>query len=170
MDRAFVSIGSNIDRERHIGRALALLRERFGDLQLSSVYESDAVGFVGEPFFNLVAAFDTDSAPAAIVQALREIEERCGRERGDDRFGPRTMDIDLLMVGDRVVHDGDVAIPRDEVRTQAFVLGPLAEIAGSRIHPVTGQSLESMWNRLEGGEESLRRVSVDGELTGSVES
>ena len=75
MDRAFVSIGSNIDRERHIGRALALLRERFGDLQLSSVYESDAVGFVGEPFFNLVAAFDTDSAPAAIVQALRENAE-----------------------------------------------------------------------------------------------
>lgn len=160
MERIFVSIGSNVDRERRIEQALAMLRARFGELQLSSVYESEAVGFDGAPFLNLVAAFDSDAEPEDIVDALREIEDRCGRERSAARFGPRTMDIDLLLVGNRVIDDGELVIPRDEVESQAFVLCPLAEIAPEREHPVSGETIGSLWARLEDETGALRRVAL----------
>ncbi len=105
MARVFVSVGSNVDRERHIALALELLRAHFGELQLSSVYESAAVGFDGDPFFNLVVAFETDAEPRQIVTALHEMERRCGRPRGGTQFSPRTMDLDLLLAGDLVMRD-----------------------------------------------------------------
>lgn len=160
MERVFVSIGSNVEREQHIGIAIASLRERFGELQLSSVYESAAVGFNGDPFLNLVAGFDCDAEPAEIVAALHEIEHRCGRERGAERFGPRTMDIDLLLFGDRVLCDDDMTIPRADVSAQSYVLCPLAEIAGERRHPVSGERLADMWAQLSEGAQPLRRVDI----------
>lgn len=158
MAKAFVSVGSNVERERNIVLALELLRARFGEVQASSVYETEPVGFEGDPFFNLVVAFDTDAEPRAIVEALRDIERRCGRERGDDRFGPRTMDLDLLLVGDRVMRDDDIVLPRDEISSQPFVLCPLAEIAGERKHPLSGDTLADMWARVEASAAPPRKV------------
>lgn len=158
MSKAFVSVGSNVDRERNIARALDLLRERFGVLQTSSVYETEPVGFDGDPFFNLVVAFDTGAEPRAIITALHEIECRCGRDRDDERFGPRTMDLDLLMVGDRVMHDDGIVLPREEISSQAFVLCPLAEIAGERRHPLSGDTLAVMWSRVESSSGRPRKV------------
>ena len=159
MSTAFVSVGSNVDRERNIARALDLLRARFGDLQISSVYETDPVGFEGDPFFNLVVAFESAAEPRAIVSALHEIECLCGRKREDKRFGPRTMDLDLLMVGERVIREDDIVLPRDEISSQAFVLCPLAEIAGERRHPLSGDTLASMWARIEDSADRPRKVN-----------
>ncbi len=160
MARIFVSVGSNVDRERHIARATELLRARFGELQLSSVYESASVGFEGDPFFNLVVAFETDAEPRQIVTALHDIERRCGRARGGNQLGPRTMDLDLLLVGDRVLREEKIVLPREEIGSQAFVLCPLAEIAGERRHPVSGETLAAMWARLEGDGAELRKVDI----------
>ena len=160
MARVFVSVGSNVDRERHIVFALKSLRARFGEIQLSSVYESASVGFEGAPFFNLVVAFDTDLEPRPIVTALRKIERRCGRERDAERFSPRTMDLDLLLVGDRVMRDEGLVLPREEIGSQAFILCPLAEIAGQRRHPSSGDTLAAMWARLEGDAGTLRKVNL----------
>ncbi len=160
MARVFVSVGSNVDREQHIALALELLRTRFGELQLSSVYESKSVGFDGDPFFNLVVAFDTDVEPRRILTALRKFERRCGRERGEERLGPRTMDLDLLLVGDRVMRDEGIVLPREEISSQAFVLRPLAEIAGERRHPVSGDTLAAMWARLEVDALTMRKVNL----------
>jgi len=160
MARVFVSVGSNVDRERHIALALDLLRARFGELQLSSVYESASVGFDGDPFFNLVVAFETDAEPRQIVTVLHEIERRCGRLRGGNQFSPRTMDLDLLLAGDRVMRDENIVLPREEIGSQAFVLCPLAEIAGERRHPVSGETLAAMWARLEGDAGALREVNI----------
>jgi 2-amino-4-hydroxy-6-hydroxymethyldihydropteridine diphosphokinase len=160
MARIFVSVGSNVHRERHIALALELLRARFGELQLSSVYESASVGFEGAPFFNLVVAFESDAEPRQIVTALHDMERRCGRARGDPQLGPRTMDLDLLLVGDRVLREEGIVLPREEIGSQAFVLCPLAEIAGDAKHPVSGETLAAMWARLEGDGEELRKVNI----------
>jgi 2-amino-4-hydroxy-6-hydroxymethyldihydropteridine diphosphokinase len=165
METVFVSVGSNVDRERHIVRALDLLRARFGELRRSSVYESASVGFDGDPFFNLVVAFNSDAEPRGIVSALREVERKCGRDRRGKRFGPRTMDLDLLLVGRRVMNDGAIVLPHEEISTQAFVLCPLAEIAGGLEHPHTGVRFVDMWanmrSRRKDGADDLRRVEFD---------
>lgn len=161
MEEVFVSVGSNVDRERYIAFALDLLRARFGELRRSGVYESASVGFDGDPFFNLVVAFDSDAAPRRIVSALRDMERQCGRDRRGKRFGPRTMDLDLLLVGDRVMNDGGIVLPHEEISTRAFVLCPLAEIAGERTHPVTGESIAAMWAAFKDGADALRSVDFD---------
>lgn len=135
MPRVFVSIGSNIDKARNIGSGVAALSERFGALVVSSVYESEAVGFAGDNFYNLVVAFDTDEPLDTVVAELDRVENEHGRVRNGERFNNRTLDLDILLYGDLVRHDADVDIPRSEITRYAFVLAPLAEIAPAGRHP-----------------------------------
>lgn len=159
MPRVYVSIGSNQDRERHVRTAVAALAERFDDLRLSSVYETEAVGFSGDPFFNLVAAFETDLDLEALVGVLRDIEVGTGRVRTEKRFGPRTMDIDVLVYGDTICDEDPIEVPRSEITRQAYVLHPLAEIAPNATHPVLGESYASLDRRLGLSREGMRRVN-----------
>ena len=161
MTRVFVSVGSNIERERHVPAALSALRERFGELQLSRVYESDALGFDGAPFYNLVVSFETDEAPELVADVLREVEAACGRRRGAERFASRTMDLDLLLYGDRVLRQPGLELPRPEILTDAFVLRPLAEIAGALLHPVLGRSYAELWEAFDDSAQHTAAVSFD---------
>jgi 2-amino-4-hydroxy-6-hydroxymethyldihydropteridine diphosphokinase len=154
-------MGSNQDRERSILGAVRSLRARFGALTLSSVYESEAVGFDGGPFYNLVAGFDAEEPVAAIRDALRSIEDRFGRVRGGDKFGPRTLDLDLLVYGDRTGRLGGLDLPRDEILRYAFVLAPLAEVAGGEVHPLEGRSYRELWEAFDQTKQPLTRVDLD---------
>lgn len=145
MARVYVSIGSNIDRDASIRGGVAALADRFGPLTLSSVYESEAVGFEGDNFYNLVAVFDSDEPVEAIAAALRQIEDEHGRVRSGPRFSSRTLDLDLLLYDDLVLKSNGIEIPRDEILTNAFVLWPLAEVAPEQRHPETGQSFAELW-------------------------
>ncbi|SFM02786.1 2-amino-4-hydroxy-6-hydroxymethyldihydropteridine diphosphokinase [Marinobacter zhejiangensis] len=141
----YISIGSNIDRERHIGKALDALADEFGELEISSVYESEAVGFDGEPFLNLVVAIQSDKSVAELSKLFKGIEAANGRVRNAPKFSPRTLDLDILTYGDKAgVIDG-VELPRAEILKNAFVLLPLAEIAPDHLHPVANQSYDELW-------------------------
>ncbi len=159
MPRVYVSIGSNIDREANIRGAVRMLREHYGPLTLSRVYETPAEGFDGDAFYNLVAAFDTEESVDQLHAALAAIEAGHGRQRGGARFGPRTLDLDILLYGDLVRHDDRFDVPRDEIEKHAFVLGPLAEIAPDLRHPETGTTLARMWENFA-GRRALRPVDL----------
>jgi 2-amino-4-hydroxy-6-hydroxymethyldihydropteridine diphosphokinase len=140
----YVSVGSNIDRERNIRAAVAALRQQFGCITLSSVYETQAQGFDGDPFYNLVVGFETPLSADVINSALHAIENRHGRQRGNQKFSARTLDLDLLLYGDEVMSDKN--IPRDEITRYAFVLLPLVEIAPNVVHPQHKQPLRRLWD------------------------
>jgi 2-amino-4-hydroxy-6-hydroxymethyldihydropteridine diphosphokinase len=147
--RVFVSIGSNIDRERNVTGALDSLRREFGELQQSTIYETAAVGFEGDPFYNLVVGFDSGLGPRELAGVLHRIEDQHGRRRGGDKFGARTLDLDLLLYDDLVLDEADLKLPRPEILDYAFVLRPLAEIAGQRRHPLTGSSFAALWEAFD---------------------
>jgi 2-amino-4-hydroxy-6-hydroxymethyldihydropteridine diphosphokinase len=161
MPRVYVSIGSNVDRARQVREAAIALRRRFGEVSLSSVYDSPAVGFAGADFYNLVAAFDTRLSPLEVAAALREIEDAQGRRREGPRFADRTLDLDLLLYGDLVGRVGDLQLPRPEILEHAFVLLPLAEIAGAEHHPVSGRTYAELGRELATARAGLRPVAVD---------
>lgn len=149
MPTAYVSIGSNIDREKHIPASLKALSSHFGALTLSSIYETEAVGFSGDPFYNLVVGFDSDQDIKTIMDILRQIELDNGRNRECKKFSARTLDLDLLLYGDAIIDEDRFQIPRHEIEKYAFVLEPLAEIAGHLRHPVSGIRYALMWEQFD---------------------
>lgn len=155
MARIYVSLGSNVEPRVNIRRAVTELRAHYGELQLSRVYESEAVGFDGENFLNLVAGFDTDEDVHAVVAVLRDVEARCGRERNGARFAPRSMDLDLLLYDQQVLQENGLTLPRGEITEHAFVLRPLAELAPELVHPVTGVRFAELWRGFDRPGQSL---------------
>jgi len=159
MPRVFVGIGSNIDREASVRAGVADLREKYGELQLSSVYESEAVGFEGDAFYNLVAAFDTPDSVDEVIKTLAEIEETHGRQRGSERFSSRTLDLDLLLYGTLVSRGEGYHVPRDEIPRYAFVLWPLSELEPAMKHPQTGETFLAMWEDFDKRNQTLLPIT-----------
>ena len=140
-----VSIGSNINREFHIQQAVKALRQHFGDLVCSPVYETAAVGFEGEDFLNLVVSFTTEDDVYQVSATLKAIEDDLGRDRTQVKFSARSIDLDLLTYNDFIMDQSGVQIPRYEILQNAFVLKPLSDIAGSHFHPGLGISFAELW-------------------------
>ncbi len=155
MARVYVSIGSNIDRDANIRGGVADLQAHYGELSLSAVYESESVGFDGDNFYNLVAAFDTEEPVLEVARVLHDIENAHGRTREGPRFSSRTLDIDMLLYNDFIMQEGKLELPRDEITKNAFVLWPLAEIAPDRKHPVLKRSYAELWATFDKGKQPL---------------
>lgn len=160
MVAVLVSIGSNIDRDVNVAAAVAALRARFGQLTLSSVYETAAVGFHGAAFYNLVARFETDMTPQGIAGILREIEDERQRDRSAPKMGSRTLDLDLLLYGDLVTDGHGLELPRREIMHHAFVLRPLAELAGDTRHPTNGRTFAELWAAFDAEKQRTRRLRM----------
>jgi len=156
----FVAIGSNVEPEKHLRAALIGLAERFGVLRLSRVYRNQPIGFDGDDFLNMVAAFDTDLSVPDLESSLAGIEADNGREPGGQKFGPRTLDLDLLLYGDQVSDEGRHRIPRDEITRYAFVLRPLTDLAGERLHPVERRSFDEIWGEFDADKHPLEPVDL----------
>ncbi len=144
--RIALGIGSNLNRRRHIENALRALREEFGELQISPVYRSFAVGFEGPDFFNLVCLAETNLEVPALRDVLKKIEGREGRSYYSSRFSSRTLDIDILLYGDCVLTDLGFDIPRHEILEHAFVLKPMADMLPNVTHPQVGKNFSTLWS------------------------
>ena len=149
-----ISIGSNIERERYTRQSVVALKQHFSNVTVSSVYESEAVGFNGNPFYNLVARAETDVSVDDVCNILKTIEKENGRVHSAKKFCARTLDLDLLTFDDRVINE-PVVLPRDEITFNAFVLWPLAELVPNDIHPVTKQSYAEMWQAFDKQKQQL---------------
>jgi 2-amino-4-hydroxy-6-hydroxymethyldihydropteridine diphosphokinase len=144
MARVFVGIGSNISPAINIPAAITELVKHFPDLRCSRVFESEAVGFDGENFYNLVAEFSSSLSVTELSGLLRQIELQLGRSASAQKFSARTVDIDLLLIDDLVM-DEPVQLPRAEILENAFVLWPLSELAPELKHPIAGFSYRQLW-------------------------
>ena len=136
-----ISVGRNLDREHNIERALDSLRLSFGQLRISSVYETAAVGFNGPDFYNLVVAFETDLDVRLLIDRLHDIEVEQGRIRTTQEITSRLIDLDLLLYGDGILYSEGLDIPRREILEYDFVLQPLAELLPDTVYPVSGDRL-----------------------------
>lgn len=159
MAEIYISLGSNINRQFHVDKGLDALAELFGSLRLSSLFESEAVGFAGKPFYNMVIGASTKLSLAEVSQALRTIEYANGRSENAKKFSPRTLDLDLLLYDD-VIAQYPAQIPRDEITKNAFVLWPLAELASELLHPVIGESYQALWQKYDKKQQKINIVPL----------
>ena len=160
MARIFISVGSNIDREDNIKNAVVAMEELFSDLVLSTVFESESLGFDGDDFYNLVVVATTESDVDQVRFQLRQIEIQQGRKRGDPRFSSRTIDLDLLLYDELVVQQDNFELPRPEITEYAFVLCPLAEVAPDVRHPVTGEPYAALWGKFDKSSQPLVKTNM----------
>ena len=151
MDRVRVAIalGSNVgDRESHLQFAVDRLSSIISDRRVSRWYETEPVGVGAQPpFLNAAAVGDTDLSPRALLDTLLAIERERGRERPFPG-APRTLDLDLILYGDRVIDEPELSVPHPRFRERAFVLEPLAEVAPDLVDPVTGRRVRELFARL----------------------
>ncbi|MCW8825192.1 MAG: 2-amino-4-hydroxy-6-hydroxymethyldihydropteridine diphosphokinase [Gammaproteobacteria bacterium] len=160
MATVFLSLGSNIDKEVNIQAGIDALEQHFGKVICSTVYESESVGFDGDNFYNLVVQLETDETVDSVVTTLKQIEDEHGRTRSGPRFSSRTLDIDILLYDDLIRDDELLSVPRDEILKNAFVLKPLAELAGEIRHPQTGDSYADLWRRFDQSSQPLWPISM----------
>ena len=162
MPEVFVAAGSNIQPRAHLRQAIAALAAAWPGLRVSRAWSNAAVGFAGDDFINLVVGFETDEALAKVLERLKAVEEASGRERGAKKWAPRTLDLDLLLYGDLVGQFPGATLPRADLAERAYVLGPLAELAPDRKHPVLGEAFDVLWKRFDRSAHALREVSLEG--------
>lgn len=162
MTTVLLSLGSNLRPAYHLHAAVQALRGEFGELRVSPAYRTPAVGFDGPDFLNNGVLLQTGMALEPLDAWLHALEDAHGRDRSGPRFSDRTLDIDVIFYGDRIVEGpGHLRVPRPELR-HAFVLKPLADIAPDFVDPVSGRALAELWRGHPQYGEAFEVVSLGG--------
>ncbi len=150
---AYLSLGSNIgNRESYLGDAIAQLRALGHVAAVSSLYETEPVEFTDQPrFLNCVVLLETNATPAQLLANLLAIEQEMGRVRNQKK-GPRTIDIDILLFGETILDSPDLTIPHPAMHQRRFVLEPMAEIAPEVQHPILKETMRRLLEELPAGQ------------------
>lgn len=152
MARVYLGLGSNIgNRVAHLDEAIARINahNNITVTRQSSIIETEPYGNVDQDkFMNMCVEIDTDLSPVALLETVLEIEQQMGRERIID-WGPRNIDIDILIYEDLEINLDDLQIPHAEMHKRMFVLEPLAEIAANVVHPTFGVSIKTLKQQLQ---------------------
>jgi 2-amino-4-hydroxy-6-hydroxymethyldihydropteridine diphosphokinase len=146
MEISYILTGGNLgDREENLEKAAAFIEERCGKiLRRSGLYETAAWGIENQPdFLNQVLELETTLSPEELLNCLLDIEQEMGRIRVE-KFGPRTIDLDILLYGSHIVQTAVLAIPHPRIAERRFVLEPLSELIGDQSYPGTGVRIQEM--------------------------
>ena len=168
MPRAAIGLGSNVgDRARHISDAVGALAATGSSLRVSSLYETAPVGGPEQgPYVNAVATFDTELTARELLDRCREIEREHGRERRE-RWGPRTLDLDVLLFGDEATADDDLTVPHPRMTERRFVIEPLLEVWPDATLP-DGRRLASFRSAVAGQDVRKLETLVPDRMTSLV--
>ena len=154
----YIDIGSNINREENIQSCVDQLRIDFPGIVFSKAYESDSLGFEGDPFINITAGFETDLSYPDLKFHLKNIENKHARERiRSTKFISRTLDVDVILYGNQVLQP-EYDVPRSEILKYPFVLFPLAEIAPDVVHPQQKMTISDLAKATELKKRTLKEV------------
>jgi 2-amino-4-hydroxy-6-hydroxymethyldihydropteridine diphosphokinase len=158
---AFISLGSNIQPEKHLRLAAERLLELGEQVYFSHVYQSTAVGPIRqEDFLNAAAKLCTDFDPLTIRRRLRQIEAALGRIRTEDKYAPRTIDLDLCLLGDRILRTESLVLPDPGLLVHPHLVVPMAELDPEFPHPETMEPLGRIAQRLKEKSKLTRREDV----------
>lgn len=161
MATVYLGLGSNMARRKNLRVAICELRKRYGDLDISPVYKSAAVGFLGKDFLNLVVRLESQHSPLEICDEIEAIHNVAGRERSSHKWESRPLDIDLLLYNDLIRDVRPVRVPRSDILRYSFVLRPMAELAPDLVHPMTGRTMREHWMNFDASSHPLEEISVD---------
>jgi len=154
---AYLGLGSNINPEDNITKAKRALLDIFDKVRFSRTFESQAVGFDGDNFFNLVAEIEVNDRLEYLIAQLKKIEDVLGRVRGGEKFSSRHIDIDILLFGNMTCQK-PIVLPREEILLNAYVLWPLAELAPDLIEPVVKKTYRQLWQDFDKSSQQLQPV------------
>jgi len=161
MATAYLGLGANIgNREANLRMALRGLTRMARVESVSSLYESEAVGPEQPPFYNAVCRIETGLEPESLLRFLKTLEHEIGRRPGGERWGPRPLDLDILLYEERIVEEEDLVVPHPRLAERAFVLVPLAEIAPDEHHPQRIETIAQLAESVDKG--GIRRTKDPG--------
>ncbi|WP_394145753.1 2-amino-4-hydroxy-6-hydroxymethyldihydropteridine diphosphokinase [Vibrio atypicus] len=146
MTTAYIGIGSNIDRHKHIEAAIKELRAIGSDIRVSTIYECEAIGFDSHAFYNLVVEMKTALNLADFARQLRDIELKWGRAVDASKFEPRTIDLDIVLFGQHI-SCSQPELPRRDIYKYEFVLQPLMDLCPELVVPNDGRTIAQIWQQ-----------------------
>lgn len=160
MPQLVLGVGSNVEREKNIQLGVAALHRIFDQIICSSIYETNAAGFDGDPFYNLVVVAQTTMDLFSANRCLKDLEVTFGRDASVTKNSPKTLDVDILTFENLVGNFDGIDLPRPEITESSYVLFPLAELCPKWFHPALGETYFEIAKNFKGAKHNIKKIEL----------